>query len=163
MHCCLIARHPDPVAGQVVQGQRCCECSTENVNQRACLTPKELSRVSQRTLASFCTSSAEYRAIIDDCLTGMVEVQHLAQAAAERNQATQKRRDAEARAFVAQPSLFLCIEHLCTKFLFPLATGHCPVCSKRLLPSDSKKLGKVPADMQVGPGACIVLCVLCMS
>lgn len=76
-------------------------------------------------------------------------MQHLAHAAKERNEATQKRRAAEAQVFVARPSLFLCVEHLCMQFLFPLATGHCAVCSKRLLPADSKKLGKVPAEMQV--------------
>lgn len=75
-------------------------------------------------------------------------MQHLAAAAKERHEATQKRREAEAEAFVAQPSLFTCVEHLCMQFLFPLATGHCAVCTKRLLPADSRKLGKVPADMQ---------------
>lgn len=89
-------------------------------------------------------------------------MQHLAHAAAERNEATRKRREAEAQSFVARPSLFLCVEHLCRQLLFPLATGHCAVCSKRLLPSDSKKLGKVPADMQVSSAAHILFCVPCV-
>jgi hypothetical protein len=48
-----------------------------------------------------------------------------------------------------RPSLFVTMCHLCSEVLFPLATGQCPVCSKRLLPLDPRKLGKVPPEMQV--------------
>lgn len=75
--------------------------------------------------------------------------QGLAAAAKERAEATRQRRARDAAEFVAQPSLCATVRHLGDACLLPLATGHCAVCSKRLLPSDPRKLPKVPKSMEV--------------
>ena len=75
--------------------------------------------------------------------------QVLAHAAKERAEVTRRRREREAAEFVAQPSLYACVRHLADACLLPLATGHCAACKKRLLPSDPRKLPKVPKAMEV--------------
>lgn len=47
------------------------------------------------------------------------------------------------------PSLFDVVERAWVRCLRPLASGRCPICTKRLLPSDVLQLAKVPKGMQV--------------
>eukprot|EP00892_Ulva_mutabilis_P012857 jgi/Ulvmu1/9944/UM058_0027.1 len=87
-------------------------------------------------------------------VTSFNKGQGLAHAAKERAEATWARRAREAAEFVPQPSLFRCVRHLAEAALLPLAAGHCAVCCKRLLPSDPRKLPKVPKSMQVLKAYC---------
>jgi hypothetical protein len=76
-------------------------------------------------------------------------MQRLAEAAREHAAATRRRHVQEAADFQPEPSLFPALRYLYEACVVPLGGGRCPLCDKRLLPSDPSKLPKVPKAMQV--------------